>query len=85
MRAPHCGSEDLRKNLRTNHTLNMDAFLELFIGYGYAEQFAIGVPKYVSGTSGTELAMEVISKSNLNFTYPEAQIDYDFSPLIHQK
>jgi len=63
----------------------MDAFLELFIGYGYAEQFAIGVPKYVSGTSGTELAMEVISKSNLNFTYPEAQIDYDFSPLIHQK
>ena len=33
--------------------MNMDSFLELFIGTGYAEQFAAGVPKYVSGVSGT--------------------------------
>ena len=35
--------------------IQMDSFLELFIGTGYAEQFALGVPKIVSGVSGTEL------------------------------
>ena len=29
--------------------IEMDRFLELFIGTGYAEQFGAGVPKYVSG------------------------------------
>lgn len=28
--------------------IDLDCFLELFIGTGYAEQFAAGVPKYVS-------------------------------------
>lgn len=58
----------------------MDEFLDLFIGYGYAEQFAVGVPKYLSGISGTELAMEVISKSDPTFIFPEAQVEYDYSP-----
>lgn len=60
--------------------MDMDVFLGLFIGYGYAEQFALGVPKYVSGRSGTELAMEVISKADPAFAFPEAQVDYDLSP-----
>ncbi len=60
--------------------MNMDSFLELFIGTGYAEQFASGVPKYVSGISGTELVMDVLTKSGTNMDFPQAQIDYDYSP-----
>lgn len=60
--------------------LNMDGFLELFIGTGYAEQFAAGVPKYVSGISGTELVMDVLTKSGTDIDFPQAQIDYEYSP-----
>ena len=59
--------------------MDMDSFLELFIGTGYAEQFAAGVPKLVSGISGTELAMDVLTKSGVTSDYPQAQIDYDYS------
>ena len=59
--------------------MNMDSFLELFIGTGYAEQFAAGVPKYVSGVSGTELAMDVLTKSGSSMDFPQPQIDYDYS------
>ncbi len=60
--------------------MDMDSFLELFIGTGYAEQFAAGVPKLVSGISGTELVMDVLTKSGITYDYPQAQIDYDYSP-----
>ena len=60
--------------------MDMDEFLNLFIGAGYAEQFAAGVPKYVSGVSGTELVMDVLTKSGTNREFPQAQIDYDYSP-----
>ena len=63
-----------------NCQMNMDSFLELFIGTGYAEQFAAGVPKYVSGVSGTELVMDVLTKSGTDMDFPDAQIDYDYSP-----
>ena len=60
--------------------IEMDDFLELFIATGYAEQFASGVPKYVSGISGTELVMHVLSRAGADIDFPEAQIDYDYSP-----
>ena len=60
--------------------INMDNFLELFIGTGYAEQFAAGVPKYVSGTSGTELVMDVLTKSGADMDFPQTQIEYNYSP-----
>ena len=59
--------------------MNMDSFLELFIGTGYAEQFEAGVPKYVSGVSGTELVMDVLTKSGMGMDFPQARIDYDCS------
>ena len=59
--------------------MDMDCFLELFIGSGYAEQFAAGVPKYVSGVSGTELVMNVLTKYETDPDFPQAQIDYDYS------
>ena len=60
--------------------MNMDEFLSLFIGTGYAEQFAAGVPKYVSGVSGTELVMDVLTKSGRGLDFPQTQIEYDYSP-----
>lgn len=60
--------------------MNMDQFLDLFIGTGFSDQFAIGVPKYVSGVSGTELVMDVLTKAGIDIEFPPAQIDYDYSP-----
>lgn len=60
--------------------MDMDRFLDLFIGTGYAEQFAVGVPKIVSGLSGTELVMDVIAKANADIQFAEAQVYYDYSP-----
>ena len=60
--------------------MDMDSFLVLFIGTGYAQQFAAGVPRVVSGLSGTELVMEVLTKSGTYLDFPAAQIDYDYSP-----
>ena len=60
--------------------MDMDVFVVFFIGSGYAEQFSAGVPKYVSGLSGTELVMDVLTKSGRNIDFPQVQIDYGFSP-----
>ncbi len=60
--------------------IEMDSFLEMFIMSGYAEQFAVGNPKYVSGMSGTELVMDVLTKSGLDIDFPDPQIEYDYSP-----
>ncbi len=59
--------------------MDMDDFLILFIGTGYAEQFEKGVPKYLSGVSGTELVMDVITKAGLDMDFPQAQVAYDYS------
>ena len=60
--------------------MDMDQFMEQFIATGYAEQFAIGVPKMVSGLSGTELVMDVLTAFGTDIDFPQAQIEYDYSP-----
>lgn len=59
--------------------MDMDRFLDLFIATGYAEQFAAGVPKIVSGLSGTDLLWTLSQKSKVVSVTPEAQTDYDYS------
>ena len=59
--------------------MDMDTFLNLFIGTGYAKQFAAGVPKIISGTSGTELVMDVLTKAGVNIDFSQAQTVYDYS------
>ena len=59
--------------------LSPDKFMELFIASGFADKFGKGNPKVISGTSGTELVMEVLGSSGLTVQFPEAQIDYDCS------
>ena len=58
----------------------MDDFLDMFIVSGIADQFAAGVPKFVSGLSGTELVWEVLSRTGKNIDMPASQTEYDYSP-----
>lgn len=60
--------------------MKLDDFADVFIAGGIAEQFGSGVPKYVSGLSGTELVWEVLEHSGLKRELPEASVAYDFSP-----
>ena len=60
--------------------ISMDDFLHMFIISGIAEQFADGVPKFVSGLSGTELVWEVLSRVNRNVDFPSPQTEYNYSP-----
>ncbi|MCI8850300.1 MAG: helix-turn-helix transcriptional regulator [Erysipelotrichaceae bacterium] len=61
-------------------SISMDDFLDMFIISGIAEQFADGVPKFVSGLSGTELVWEVLSRVNRNVDFPSPQTEYNYSP-----
>lgn len=58
---------------------DMDTFMNIFIVSGLAVQFGGGVPKYVSGTSGTELVYEVMTKSGIDVVIGDAQIEYEYS------
>lgn len=58
----------------------MDNFLDMFIISGIAEQFASGVPKFVSGLSGTELVWEVLNRTKKHTDLSAPQIQYDYSP-----
>ena len=60
--------------------VKLDDFLSMMIATGVAAQFERGVPKYVSGMSGTELAMEVLQKSGITIENIKAQTEYACSP-----
>lgn len=68
---------DFAKNIRH---LDMDDFLGMFIASGIADQFGKGVPKYVSGLSGTELALEILCKSGIPSDSVKPQTEYAYSP-----
>ena len=61
-------------------SMEADEFAEIFIAGGLAEQFGSGVPKYISGMSGTELAYETVERSGKLINFPEAVTAYDCSP-----
>jgi len=60
--------------------LSIDDFWDLFVASGYANSFGKGNPRLVSGLSGTELVIEILTKAGMTINYPEAQTDYDCSP-----
>ncbi len=79
--------DDAMKNLAeaTDYAVNachidVNKFYELFIATGYSAQFGNGVPKVVSGLSGTELVYEIITKAGIDIELPDVQIEYDYSP-----
>ena len=59
--------------------ISMDDFLDMFIISGLAEQFASGVPKFVSGLSGTELVWEVLHRTSESNDFFEPQTEYNYS------
>lgn len=59
--------------------MDMDEYFAVFIASGYAAQFEKGVPKVVSGLSGTELAMSTLQKVGMEMDFPRARIDYECS------
>lgn len=60
--------------------IDIETFIGLFISSGYANLFGKGVPKVVSGLSGTELVMEVVNKAGTFYSFPKPQVEYDYSP-----
>ncbi len=60
--------------------INLDEFFGLFVAVGVADQFGKGVPSYVSGHSGTELAMQILENAGKRVDFPRADISFDCSP-----
>ena len=61
--------------------LTADEFMESFVTSGYAEQFASGVAKVVSGLSGSELVLNVLEASGRMLPeIPSPRLEYDCSP-----
>lgn len=59
--------------------IDMEEFMQYFIAGKYAEQFGAGNPKIISGMSGTELTMNIVSESGKVISFPELNTTYDYS------
>ena len=59
--------------------MSLQKFFDLFVATGFAAQFGNGVPKIISGLSGTELVHEIILKSGIEQELPEVQAEYNYS------
>jgi len=60
--------------------LELDRFFGMFVSSGIAFQFGVSNPKYISGMSGTELALEVLQKSGMLTARAESWTAYDRTP-----
>jgi len=60
--------------------LDLDRFFRMFVSSGIAFQFGVANPKYISGMSGTELALEVLQKSGISTSQAESWTAYDRTP-----
>lgn len=60
--------------------MTLQKFFDLFVTAGFATQFGNGVPKIISGLSGTELVHEIVVKAGIEQELPEVQTEYDCSP-----
>ena len=60
--------------------ISLQNFFDLFVATGFAMQFGNGVPKIISGLSGTELIHEIVVKAGIEQSLPEVQTEYDCSP-----
>lgn len=59
--------------------ISMDDFMNLFIASGYADLYASGVSKVVSGLSGTELVLNVLDYANIKPKSLNPVREYDCS------
>ncbi|MCC8142227.1 MAG: helix-turn-helix domain-containing protein [Lachnospiraceae bacterium] len=82
-----CYLNDAMRNLGEafNYAVNCcqmdpDEFMALFLTGSTADLFGYGVPQFVCGMSGTELAIRVIGQSGLHRNFPEPADTYERSP-----
>ncbi len=59
---------------------DIDDFLTMFVTTGAADRFGKGVPRYVAGLTGTELAMDVITKVRDDSDLAKPDDDYARTP-----
>lgn len=78
--------DDAMKNLgeafdyaATVLNMPMDDFLDMFIISGIGKQFSSGMPKFVSGLSGTELVWEVMYRTGKSIDFPAPKTEYDYA------
>ena len=64
----------------TTLKLDADVFGNAFAVSSVSKQFAMGNPLYVAGTSGCELAREVLSETHTSYTDAEDSMYLDKSP-----
>ena len=60
--------------------LELEEFLDMFLSGRLADQFGRGVPRYVCGMSGTELAVDVLIRAGGKEYILEQAAAYDRSP-----
>lgn len=60
--------------------MGLQKFFDLFVVTGFAAQFGNGVPRIISGLSGTELVHEIMVKSGIEQELPKALTEYGCSP-----
>ncbi len=60
--------------------IELDDFMDVFITEGIAEKFGSGMPRFVSGLSGTELVHNVMEKTGYSWKISDVQVEYDCSP-----
>jgi DNA-binding XRE family transcriptional regulator len=63
-----------------NGDLDGDAFLQMFIASGVADEFGRGYPKVIAGKSGVELAIEVMRLMNVGIPIPAVAEKGERSP-----
>lgn len=61
--------------------ISIDQYWKLFLKSGVADEFGKGNPAYICGRSGTELVKEIFDETGFQLDYPEAQIEYTYSPV----
>lgn len=59
--------------------IDIQTFLNLFISSGYASYYEKGISQIISGMSGTELVIEVLTKVGLIQNFPHQQVSYEYN------
>lgn len=59
--------------------INPDTFMEMFLKSSFSRQFETGVPRVVSGMSGTEMVLEIAWQAGITAELPEPQTEYGYS------
>lgn len=75
-----CNMADMFDYVANDCHMKLDAFMQLFIVTGLAEEYGRANPKYLAGMSGRELATEVFRISGYDHDYVDHTLRIDKTP-----